>query len=158
MKLRFLKFQNWLLALIASALGISLSSCMEYGSPIVEYEFKGKVTAEDGTPIPGIQVSFEDNAFSEEPEEYPIATTGTDGQYHTTIQSQYYKGYFFLIFQDIDGPDNGSYYNNRIKIYNNDLTFYDGDNEWYLGRTEITVNITLPSKPTTALPHPASPL
>ena len=38
MKIRYLKFKNWLLTLAAAAMGIQFGSCaVEYGTPVATY-------------------------------------------------------------------------------------------------------------------------
>ena len=58
MKIRYLKFKNWLLTLAAAALGINCTECaVEYGTPEATYHVKGTVSDPDGKPIPGIEVN-----------------------------------------------------------------------------------------------------
>ena len=79
MKIRYLKFKNWLLTLAAAALGINCTECaVEYGTPEATYHVKGTVSDPDGKPIPGIEV----NHYG-----HPYDTTDPQGAYAFTLKS-----------------------------------------------------------------------
>lgn len=62
----FLTFTNKILAGLLSILGFSLAACdkigsEEYGCPHADYEIKGKVVSDQGTPIPNIEIEVSDS-------------------------------------------------------------------------------------------------
>ena len=78
MKDLIVRISAWLLCLIGFGSSVACSPGMvadEYGSPYASFEVKGKVTDQQGVPIPGIQVICD--AICVEP-----AFTESDGSYH----------------------------------------------------------------------------
>ncbi|MFR9592554.1 MAG: radical SAM-associated putative lipoprotein [Rikenellaceae bacterium] len=69
-----------------------------YGTPLVDYRFKGEVTDAEGNPIKGIEVkiSSADDAV----------VTDDKGTFDTTFNG-YADGSHYIAFTDIDGAANG---------------------------------------------------
>ena len=139
MKIKYLKFKNWLLATMAGLLGINMSSCelvaMEYGCPSANFNVKGKVTDPQGNPIPGIQVNGNwDNDITNASGDYSLSATADPPYPEDTIQ---------IVFADVDSSENGSYRNDTASVVfrHSDLT--GGDGHWFEGAATKTLNVTL---------------
>lgn len=136
MKIKYLKFKNWLLATMAGLLGINMSSCgLEYGCPEAEYTVKGKVTNPSGEPIPGIQVTGNwDNDITNASGDYSLSATADPPYPEDTIK---------IVFADVDSSENGSYRNDTASVVfrHSDLT--GGDGHWFEGSATKTLNVTL---------------
>ncbi len=139
MKIKYLKFKNWLLATMAGLLGINMSSCelvaMEYGCPSANFNVKGKVTDPQGNPIPGIQVTGNwDNDITNASGDYSLSATADPPYPENTIQ---------IVFADVDSSENGSYRDDTASVVfrHSDLT--GGDGHWFEGSATKTLNVTL---------------
>lgn len=138
MKIRYLKFKNWLLVSLASLLGINVSCDLvameEYGCPMADFNVKGKVTDPNGNSIPGIAVEMD----------YCCDTTDDDGRY--AVKSGYLQGsvnQFELHFSDIDSTEYGLYKNDTIPVVFQRSELTGGDGHWYEGSATKTLNVTL---------------
>ena len=137
MKIRYLKFKNWLLTLAATAMGIQFGSCaVEYGTPEATYHVKGTVSDPDGQPIPGIQISNYG---------YPIDTTDTQGNYSYTHQD-FPRAPIPITFSDIDSTLNGSYQDTTVSLPTTGIHLSGGDGNWNFGHGLVQFDITLTPK------------
>ena len=119
MKVRFNRWYNAVLTALLSMLGYGCSTSedptyvQEYGVPITEYQIKGQVTDEAGTPVQGIKTSVKiimsspsadgkkeiyarDSVLTDASGKYDISFATTPGNPETK-----------LIVEDIDGEANG---------------------------------------------------
>lgn len=143
MRIKYLKLKNWLLAMAAAALGMNVSCEMavEYGTPEAKYQVKGTVTAPDGKPVSGIEVSQNWGAESR----HPFDTTDAQGCFETTIRS-FPREPIRLTFSDIDSAENGSYRDTTVNVPTRDVPLSGGDGHWYMGEGNVNVNVTLTPK------------
>lgn len=77
----------------------------EYGSPITDYQVKGRVTSEEGKPLSGIQVVVKDDGSV--PEGNDTVYTNADGRFVSHQASTGWVVSGQVIFNDIDGEANG---------------------------------------------------
>ena len=143
MRIRYLKLKHWIIAVAAAALGMNVSCEMpvEYGTPEAKYHVKGTVTAPDGNPIPGIEVSQHWGADSR----HPFDTTDAQGNFKTTVRS--FPGeQIQLTFTDIDSTENGSYLDTTVHVSTRDVPLSGGDGHWYRGEGTVNVDVTLTAK------------
>ena len=145
MKLKYLKLKHWLIALAAAALGMNTSCIMpaEYGTPEAKYHVKGTVTAPDGNPVPGIEVSRSWGVQA--PSRLPFDSTDALGNFKTTLRS-FPREPIQLTFSDIDGVENGSYLDTTVNVPTRDIPLSNGDRHWYEGEGNVNVNVTLTPK------------
>ncbi len=105
----------------------------EYGTPHTDLVVRGTVTDQDGKPIPGIQVK----AFRAG---VRMMAQETDASGKVEMGTEHYEyGYEpNLAFEDIDGPENGSFAPDTL--FSKDLEakqIAPGDGHWYGGAYEI---------------------
>ena len=100
--------------------------CM-YGVPTMDFEVSGKVVNKDSAPVAGIKVS----CYTDTSPDAPSAITAEDGSFNisgTAINA-------VLKFEDIDGPENGGEFEEKIEeIKVNQVQ--KGDGNWYMGKYE----------------------
>ena len=147
MKIKYLKLKHWLIALGAAALGMNVgcerTMMCEYGTPEATYHVKGRVTAPDGTPVPGIEVS--QNWAPESSNRQPRDTTDEQGNFNTTFYRVCLNA-IRLTFSDIDSTENGSYCDTSLNIPTRDIPLSGGDGHWYGGEGTVNVDVTLTAK------------
>lgn len=122
MKIRITNLYNVMAASLLSLLGFSSCDseggdepCL-YGTPRATYNIKGKVIDTDGKPINGIKVQAGE-MYDEygEPLIEPVYTN-EDGEYTTTIQDAYMPvSALEMVFEDVDGEENGGVFANYHK-------------------------------------------
>ncbi len=158
------KFTHWYNALAATLLSLlGFSSCGEnnddpanmellYGTPTSTFQVKGNVTDEAGTPIQGIKAKVEvkyggwanDNpAYTDSKGNYVLEKHSMTG---TPTQKE--EGIIKVIFEDVDGEDNGGTFANDT-VMGKDLTIKQvekADGAWNQGSFEITANAKLKKK------------
>ena len=109
---------NYCIGLIFSLFGIT--SCEEisdkYGVPLAEYQISGRVENAQKQGIKGIKVSLkEPNYDIFEGNPHATDTTTTDGAFY--IKCTNFPGNeFWLIAEDIDSTENGSYRRDSVLI------------------------------------------
>ena len=105
----------------------------EYGMPHANYKVVGKVTDEDGNPIPGIEVLAKLWKQGAEVEGLPInARTDKEGNYVLTAQVWPGAESARIEFTDTDGEENGG----QFEPASGDASFEktaEGDGKWYEG-------------------------
>ncbi len=139
---------NWALAGILSLLGFS--SCngiirVEYGSPNADYKVSGRVTDEQGTPVPDVKVQLgkgEQLHYAS----FDSTRTGQDGRY--SVSANYLPiGALDLVISDTDGEANGSFENDTIHVTFESEDYYKrGKGDWYEGAAKKEVNVKLKAK------------
>ena len=103
---------------LAALLGVNLtSSCLValYASPHADYEAKGRVSDEEGNPIPGIMVDLAVKHYNEtegtvttEPMDNVKTATADDGSFHVVALDQWsFPDSVTVLFTDVDGMENG---------------------------------------------------
>ena len=100
--------------------------CM-YGTPTMDFEVSGKAVNEDSAPVAGIKVS----CYTDSRPDAPSVITAEDGSFNisgTAINA-------VLKFEDIDGPENGGEFEEKIEIINVEQV-QRGDGNWYMGKYE----------------------
>ena len=124
---------------VLSLLGFSFVVTSCYGAPAADYTFKGKVSDEDGKPIPGIRVSVGSKDYGVQ------TTTDTDGGFNLGCRSFYPEDGVMFYYEDVDGPDNGGeFMSDSTKV---EITLTKKSNgRWYLGEYEGSDNKTLKKK------------
>lgn len=151
MKIRH--FINFVLSGILVLLGFSAcvkgEEYVEYGTPTIYYEFKGVVTSPDGTVIKGINVLIKEkvNYDANRSTLYTWLKTSTDakGLYDTGVMPFIIGSSPYVVFQDVDGANNGGTYKND-SIMKPDLTIKkikDGDGFWNNGTYILTGDIEM---------------
>ena len=158
MKVRFNRWYNAVLTALMSLIGYGCSSsddpwggglCM-YGTPTANYEVNGVVKDEAGAPIKGIKTSLKMFYTLEEGKEYAYTRdsvlTDQSGRYQLKISDS--SAYLKLIAEDVDGEDNGGYYqSDTLDIdYKEAVKVKEGDGSWYMGDFTISKDITLKKK------------
>ena len=159
MKVRFNRWYNAVLTALMSMLGYGCSTSEDptfvqmYGVPIAEYQIKGQVTDEAGTPVQGIKTSVKiimsspsadgkkeiyarDSVLTDASGKYDISFATTPGNPETK-----------LIVEDIDGEANGGeFLSDTLDIdYKKAVKTKDGSH-WYEGAYEITQDVKLKKK------------
>ena len=153
MKTTFNHWYNVLAAFILSLLGFSSCDgiggdepCL-YGTPTCHYQLKGNVTTEDGTPIGGIKVVFNDEEDSYRPR-LDSAYTDTKGNYVTRENTHFpnfedlkKKGKLKVILGDVDGEAHGGEFaTDTIKSEDITIKQVGKGSGWDEGVFEITAN------------------
>lgn len=137
-----MKFSVRLVKFIIASLGVaSLSSCDQgecmYGTPNADYEIKGEVTDEDGSPLEGINV-YANSSYSAEGSLFN-ATTNADGEYKMGGNDFPVEK---LRIQCVD--PSGKYKTAEQWL---DVKFNTkGKTEWYRGKAEIKADFKLQKK------------
>lgn len=138
MRKRFYTMKGWLLTLAAGVIGMGVG-CTKYGCPEADYQVKGRVTNQQGTPIPGLQMTFvgyqNDTSY-----------TDADGRYATQSVRSSADNYQVLEVKDIDSTENGSYRDTVVEVSFKDARFRGGDGKWYKGQVSVEHDIVMQEK------------
>ena len=152
MKKTSIKFFDKIVVLLLGIGGVfGGNSCTDYGMPYAEYEIKGTVTGNaNSQPIQNIRVIRQRDRLPE----YGGDTLYTDskGKYNVKFTADIYssnlENTFHLKFEDIDGEENGGYFETQ-EI---DVTFTKaertkrGKGQWYEGKFVKTQNVEMEKK------------
>lgn len=118
---------------------------LEYGTPTVDFQIKGKVTSEEGDPLKGIQVIVR-HAWDNRPEGgadtlYTDAKGEFSGKELTVGAIAEQKAYF----NDVDGEANGgAFKSDSVALKNMDnKKVGDGNGHWYNGKYELSTTVKL---------------
>ena len=116
---------NYCIGFILSFLGMSIfTSCeygcppiqCEYGTPSADYQISGRVENAQKQGIRGIKVSLKDPIYDiYEGKSHTTDTTNTDGTFSMNF-TDFPKNEFWLIAEDIDSTENGSYRRDSVLI------------------------------------------
>lgn len=127
----------WLLCLIGFGSSVACSPGMvadEYGSPYASFEVKGKVTDQQGNPIPGIQVTCDAMYIQ------PVYTE-SDGSY-ALHGDGFPREKIQVSFEDVDGEENGGLFAART-VSVETVHVKEGDGNWDFGVYEAEANAEL---------------
>lgn len=118
--------------ILVTLFGITQTSCVMYGSPSADYQFKGKVMDEGSLPIKDIRVTVKEMP---ENESSFILETTTDASGNFKFEEKVFVFDFpeklKVVFEDTDGPDNrGEYLKDSLIIGSHQVEKADG---WYAG-------------------------
>ena len=140
MKTKLLIISNKVLSALISLLGIgtffSINNCessVEYGTPHASYKVNGKVLSQTEQPVPNVRVTMD----------YDTAYTDIDGKYEVNTNASPGTDTFNIQFEDIDGEQNGLYFDVDTSVAFEDPEFEGGDGNWYKGETSKEINIKL---------------
>ena len=137
MKDLIVRISAWLLCLIGFGSSVACSPGMvsdEYGSPYASFEVKGKVTDQQGNPIPGIQVTCDAMYIQ------PVYTE-SDGSYALDGDG-FPREKIQVSFEDVDGEENGGLFAAR-SVSVETVHVKDGDGNWDFGVYEAEANAEL---------------
>jgi len=161
MKVRFNRWYNALLTALLSMLGFdSCESSVEeygvpmYGVPLAEYQIRGQVTDEAGTPVQGIKTSVKiiigSPSADGEKEIYARDSVQTDasGKYDISFSTAPRNRETKLIVEDIDGEANGGeFLSDTLDIdYEKAVKVKEGKGGWNWGIYEVSQDIKLKKK------------
>ena len=150
MKVRFNRWYNAVLTALLSMLGYGCSTSedptyvQEYGVPITEYQIKGQVTDEAGTPVQGIKTSLKEIFLSadEKLDFWDIDSIQTDASGRYQLNSYGSNKYKKLIVEDVDGEANGGeFLSDTLDIDDEKAVKIDGTYSY-----ELNMNINLKKK------------
>lgn len=116
----------------------------EYGVPITEYQIKGQVTDEAGTPVQGIKTSLKEIFLSadEKLDFWGIDSIQTDASGRYQLNSYGSNKYKKLIVEDVDGEANGGeFLSDTLDIDDEKAVKIDGTYSY-----ELNMNIKLKKK------------
>lgn len=100
-----------------------------YGTPLVDYRFKGEVTDAEGNPIKGIEVKI---SSAED-----AVATDDKGAFDATFNG-YANGSHYVAFTDIDGPANGGEFaTKQVEVNWEDAEDVDNVDLFDLGTIEL---------------------
>ena len=141
---------NWKYAMSGLLALLGFGSCdrfakVMYGQPTANYKFLGDVKDESGNAIPGIRVVFLPN---EDVESYENDTLYTDQAGHFEKDRLTYSWpsdeNVQVKFEDVDGPDNGSFRKRVLKRSELDVKQTKKSKDtWYKGDFTIEANAVL---------------
>lgn len=137
MKDLIVRISAWLLCLIGFGSSVACSPGMvadEYGSPYASFEVKGKVTDQQGNPIPGIQVTCDAMYIQ------PVYTE-SDGSY-ALHGDGFPREKIQVSFEDVDGEENGGLFAAR-SVSVETVHVKEGDGNWDFGVYEAEANAEL---------------
>lgn len=136
--LRLLSGAMTLLGFAACGDEIGGEEWCEYGTPNVDYQVRGTVTGEDGSPLEGIRVIVAPESDSS----YGCDTTYTDarGEFTTRTVNGFSIGSGATYFDDVDGPSNGGIFESASVEHKlmNTKQVKKGSGNWYAGTYELT--------------------
>ena len=154
MKVRFNRWYNAVLTALLSILGYGCSGsedpadALMYGVPIAEYQIRGQVTDEAGTPVQGIKTSVKiimsSPSADGKKEIYARDSVLTDasGKYDISFVTTPRNPETKLIVEDIDGVANGGeFLSDTLDIDYEKAAQIDGSN-----RYELNMNVKLKKK------------
>ncbi len=152
--------KNWTKSLIGSLLSLlGFPACnpfiifdqpdlygppVEYGAPSANYVFRGEAVNEENSPVKGIRIVVAPKGLENK---YEIDTLYTDAQGKASRQLTYNwpdTEALQVKFEDVDGPENGSYQN--LVLNNSELDIQktaEGSGTWYQGEFTIQAKAVL---------------
>lgn len=113
----------------------------EYGTPTTDYQIRGTVTSDDGSPIKDIRVTI----AQPERDRQDTLYTDQDGKFASKILKDWYIEDQTVRFHDIDGEANGGKFKpDTLSVRNLDSKrIKKGDGDWYQGLYELKADIAL---------------
>lgn len=125
---------------------------VEYGTPVMDYQVKGRVTAEDGKPLEGIQVVIKDEGYHAYQKEDGSTVMGNDTVYTDAdgqfVSHQASAGWVDLakaVFNDVDGEAHGgTFKSDSVRVADMESKqVQKGDGGWYGGKYEYSTEMKL---------------
>ena len=109
-----------------------------YGCPIVDFQVKGAVTSEDGTPLKGIRVitrtSWDNNAYGAD-----TVYTDAKGEFKSRELASIAIGKQKVYLDDVDGEENGgAFKSDSINLRDMEKKQLNQENGWYAGKYEYS--------------------
>ena len=145
----FKRFYNAFLSSLMVMLGFEscnnlIDAPSEYGTPHVDYKVIGTVTDTAGNPIPGIKVSVKHQYGKELSDTVDSVYTDAKGAYETKVLSSVFVGdRHTLVFEDVDGPKNGSFASDTVNISRLNKQQVKKGSGWDQGFYNVDGSITL---------------
>ena len=124
--------------------GIGTRSC-EYGCPNADYKIMGTVQDDNGKPIKGIQVVAE-QTYSAKTIQRDTLYSDEKGQFSLSKNEFPLDRSLDVIFNDVDGADNGGEFESKTASKVKYEQTKKGDKRWYDGEFTATVNVELNKK------------
>lgn len=131
-----------LVALFSAILGISATSCNSfdapamYGCPHADYDIKGTVTDDEGSPLEGISIEATNTkGYHVTIPELCTTKTDKDGSYKLKFNTS------VLERIDIHFVDEAGEYADETKTFS--VKFTDGDGSWFIGTAFVTADAKL---------------
>lgn len=124
--------------------GISTGSC-EYGCPNADYIVMGSVKDGNGKPIKGIQVVAQ-QTYSGKTVQRDTLYSDAKGQFSLSKNEHPLYRSLDVIFNDVDGADNGGEFESKTASKVKYEQTKRGDKRWYDGEFTATVNVELNKK------------
>ena len=145
------RFIYWLLTMLGFSSMVGCDGGINpvpdmYGTPLADYEIKGKVLDADGDPIKGIKVEVQ--TYVAGPEPIPIIRKFSldDGTYDASVQT-FPVSKLRLVAQDIDGAENGGEFEEKTVELDFSKIEYTGDKDaWYSGKKSLEQDVVLEEK------------
>ncbi len=142
-----------ILSAIISLLGFS--SCKPsqeqydmYGTPIIDYQLKGRVTDTENNPIAGLRVVIARQGYGDADPKAQTLTTDANGEFASeeerVTSSFLHQG--SITFTDIDGDENGGSFKDKTIALKDVKPIYDNstnDGAWFYGDVIYTINTSL---------------
>ena len=136
MKIKMATLYSKVLSVLLATLGLSLSSCAEYGTPYAFIKVNGKVVdKESKKPIPGIGVVLDNvsNAYRND-----TVFTDDSGVFIFNREIDFAGPMTFNVtIQDMDGKLNGEYLDQGKVIEIKKSDYKGGSGEWYSGEAVV---------------------
>lgn len=132
-----------------SILGFTLpvASCVVmYGSPLADYEVKGKVLDADGDPIKDIKVRLQDDRHYAYTSQDNECQSLDNGDYAVRLNSLP-TDKLYLVVQDIDGAENGGEFEEKtVELDFSNIKYTGDDDAWYWGKKSLEQDVVLEEK------------
>ncbi|MFC2111147.1 radical SAM-associated putative lipoprotein [Bacteroidota bacterium] len=139
---KYLRFLNFIFATVGIFFGFTNSVVAQYGAPMNLYRISGNIKSlECEYAIPNIKLTLQNND-SKNKWRYPIETkTDENGNYTFVVSEYMLRNKFKILAEDVDGKDNGEYYNSSEIVsslktnnrnHNNFRTFYNKQIDIYM--------------------------
>ncbi len=140
-------------AIMAALSLLGFSSCNEepedlYGTPISDYQVKGKVTAKDGTPVKSVKVTTHHWEDKDHNTVIETAYTDENGEYATeqardfSITETIKEGTLIVTYED----ESGVYANDTTWSKDLEVKQVKKGEGWSSGTFEVTANKVLKKK------------
>jgi len=151
MKVKLTKWYHMLLAALFTLLGFESCSGsldgdttpVEYGTPNISFQVKGRVRAENGANVKGIRVTTKLNRSSWDGRD--TVYTDAEGKYTTKklrgFTEKYLKESLVVTFEDVDGVANGGVFEkDSLKGTEATVLQKEKGSRWYEGDFEVTAD------------------
>ncbi|MBO5862169.1 MAG: radical SAM-associated putative lipoprotein [Bacteroidales bacterium] len=123
-------------AVLAAISACSADMMGEFGTPHAEFEIKGMVADEQGSPLGGIAVIYDDTLLSPD-----TLYTGSDGKFFIE-GTMFPREEMNLKFKDVDGESNGGLFQTKsvkVKMEQVEQSLESWNYGRFVGETEVTL-------------------